>query len=326
MPAVEVAYVRNNVILDRTLSDINGDYRLTVGSGKGELYIFAPTGSMVEGDARIAVDLTGRDELDMGRTRLTPVPAIEGLVQDRDGKPVEGALISSVELDPRLWTISDAAGRFIIELENVSLEKRLSLTAEHPLRLQRKDISTRVAKGRGQEITLERYQPEEEVTREDYRFSNLKSQLDQWENLETLLDEPAPPWDCSEWWNSAPLAVEDLRGKVVVVTFWGGFASLGPGRFRIEELKWLHRMLGNLSDVAIVGIHDNSLDAMDVEGYIEEFGIDFPVGRDTEPSVTFSRYKTVIIPQTMLIDKKGKVRYYDVDGRLLDLIKVLRRE
>jgi hypothetical protein len=34
----------------------------------------------------------------------------------------------------------------------------------------------------------------------------------------------------------------------------------------------------------------------------------------------------VFIPQTIVIDKEGKIRYYVTQNRLLDLIKDLRRQ
>ena len=50
-----------------------------------------------------------------------------------------------------------------------------------------------------------------------------------------------------------------------------------------------------------------------------------PIGCDADPFLTFDLYNTNTIPQTVLIDKQGILRYYKVDGRILELIKDLRR-
>ena len=35
-----------------------------------------------------------------------------------------------------------------------------------------------------------------------------------------LLGRPAPEWDTLEWVQSGPLALRDLRGKVVLIRWW----------------------------------------------------------------------------------------------------------
>jgi hypothetical protein len=41
--------------------------------------------------------------------------------------------------------------------------------------------------------------------------------------------------------------------------------------------------------------------------------------------VTHHSYAARVLPQVILIDKQGLLRYFDVEGRLSELIKDLRR-
>src|SRR5262245_31643604 len=42
------------------------------------------------------------------------------------------------------------------------------------------------------------------------------------DSLTGVIDRPAPPWQVSQWFNSPPLALEQLRGKVVFVRWFMG--------------------------------------------------------------------------------------------------------
>jgi len=80
-----------------------------------------------------------------------------------------------------------------------------------------------------------------------------------------------------------------------------------------------------VSDVAILSVHDGLSEEEEVENYIKTYRIEFPVGLDTDDTKTFVNYSIEFIPQFVLIDKKGIVRYTDVLNRTVELIKVLRR-
>ena len=144
--------------------------------------------------------------------------------------------------------------------------------------------------------------------------------------LSGLVGQTAPELACDAWFNSPPLSLEGLRGKVVVLTFWGGFDVRGPIRDCIEELRALHDLLEDLDDVAIVCVHDSGKEPDEVGQYVKDYHIGFPLGRDAENAKTYERYGIHYIPQTVLIDKHGVLRYFRTEGRLLEMIKSLRRE
>jgi hypothetical protein len=139
-----------------------------------------------------------------------------------------------------------------------------------------------------------------------------------------MVGKPAPEWECETWVNGDPVRLADLRGKVVVLTLWGAFQERGPGRLHVERIRMLSQLFADVGDVAFIGIHDASLDTWMVEHFARLWDIGFPVGRDADPFLTFDRYNTTFIPNTILIDKKGVLRFFDVDAKLLELIKALR--
>ena len=165
------------------------------------------------------------------------------------------------------------------------------------------------------EVVLEEFEPRLEKTPHQPGRNNLTP----------LIDKAAPPIKCAEWFNSPPLALSDLKGKVVVLTLWAGFDTSHFALNRLTELRIIHELFGSGGDVAVIGVHDAGSEPDEVEQYLERYAITFPVGRDADPYVSFNNYGVNAIPQTVLIDKKGILRYAETEDRLLELIKALRR-
>ena len=80
------------------------------------------------------------------------------------------------------------------------------------------------------------------------------------------------------------------------------------------------------SAVLVLGIHDASSTADEVKEFLGRYDVRFAVGKDADPFFTFVNYGINAIPQVVLLDKKGVVRYYQPESRLLELVKTLRRE
>jgi peroxiredoxin len=138
---------------------------------------------------------------------------------------------------------------------------------------------------------------------------------------------PAPEWRVSEWLNTPePLALADLRGKVVVLH---AFQMLCPGcvMHGVPQTSRLHQFF-DTQDVAVIGIHtvfENHAvmtpDALRV--FIHEFRIKFPVGIDSAGDdripETMRRYQMRGTPSLMLIDRDGQLRAHKM-GQLEDLV------
>ncbi len=318
IPAARIQWLKDEVIYDETFTNAQGEYRLSVADPKGLLRILPPTGYMTEGLGYIPVDMGDKDTVPISATYLVPLPVIEGTVADQDGTPVPRALVSTTNLESPLWFVCDEEGRFHAQLWEMPEVQTITFQAEHPLRFQRAEFEIKTQKAKAVEVNLKTYTPDATSPKQEGPGNDLSK----------LLGEAAPAFDCREWFNFSAEEAGDtalLKDKVTVLIFWGGFAQNTPGPNRIEQVRALQAVLEGVDNVQILSIHDASSEAAEVEQYIEDFGVTFPVGLDANPFVTFDRYNINFIPDIILIDKDGKVAHTEVEDRLLELIKVLRR-
>ncbi|MFT4560502.1 MAG: thiol-disulfide isomerase/thioredoxin [Gammaproteobacteria bacterium] len=126
-----------------------------------------------------------------------------------------------------------------------------------------------------------------------------------------LLDNPAPEFSHraqSDWFNSQPLSLKDLRGQAVLVEFW----TYGCHNcFRsIARLKKLQERFAD-RPVHIVAVHtpefDHERDHAKIAAKIEEFGLTYPVMVDNDYSY-WKAMRNRFWPTFFLIDKYGVVR------------------
>jgi hypothetical protein len=93
----------------------------------------------------------------------------------------------------------------------------------------------------------------------------------------------APPWRVSRWFNSAPLSLADLRGRVVVAH---AFQMLCPG-CAVHALPQMQRVRQTLpaDRVAVIGLHTvfehhEAQGPAALEAFLYEYRYAFPVGVD----------------------------------------------
>jgi peroxiredoxin len=314
--AVDVAYILGNSVREQAVTINDGSFMLRVPPGEGRVKVLPPDGYIPENPVDITLNLDKQAEVSLPPIKLKALPEITGTVLNEKGAPEPGALVSSVDLNPPCWTVTGEDGGFRIQLPRVPYEHTATFRAEHGRRFLRGDFKVSFDKLTPAKVELKKFDPDISAAHRD-RVEN---------DLDILVGKAASEWACKAWFNSDGVTLKDLKGKVVVLTLWGGFDAIGPGKDRISELNALYTMFQGVEDVAFIGIHDSGSEASEVKGYVEKYGIRYPVGLDSDPYVTFGLYKTNSIPQTVLIDKTGVLRFYDVNGRLLELLKSLRRE
>ena len=146
--------------------------------------------------------------------------------------------------------------------------------------------------------------------------------------LATLMGKPAPELRRIQGWKNGPgVTLADLRGKYVLLDFWGYWC--GPCIRDMPHLMKLHDMFADRG-LAVIAIHDasvESIDEMDRKlndqrqwGSIREqewWGRDlpFPVALDGVPAAaadrghgaTIDAYGINFFPTALLIDREGKV-------------------
>ena len=130
-----------------------------------------------------------------------------------------------------------------------------------------------------------------------------------------VVDQPAPPFQVSQWFNSPPISLADLRGKVVFVRWFMG-PSCPFCSATAPTLRALHERYADKGLVVIGMYHhkeETPLDPTQVEGWIKHYGYQFPVAIDKD-------WKTL---RRWWLD--GHVRPYTSVSFLIDKAGIIRR-
>ena len=134
--------------------------------------------------------------------------------------------------------------------------------------------------------------------------------------LASLFGRPAPELeDMVSWFNGAPTTLDRLRGRPVVLEFWGSWC--GPC---VQQMPQLMRVYDEFEKwgVAFVAIHDRTDEAADaLDKKLVEMGqtqwggkpLPFPVALDggTGHGTTHRAYGVRKWPTTLLIGRDGKL-------------------
>jgi peroxiredoxin len=311
-----VSYWIGSDLYGEVVTQIDGMYRLLTPLEDGAIRIIPPDGYMTENLGDIAIKGAMEPETKLSPIKLVELPYIEGVILDQDGKPAQNVLLSSTTLVPPVWFITDADGKFKIRLPQAPPEGKERFRAEHAERLLRCDFEASFTHPAPIAATLAPFEPD--ITQKEIK----KGEND----LSATMGSLAPELECDHWFNTQPITMESLRGKVVVLAFWTAFDLRGALLDCIEELRALNDLLKDDDDVKFVCIHDNGMEVEEIQKSLDACKITFPVGRDNEAFKTYQAYGVSSIPQIALVDKHGKLRFFQVQGRLLELIKTLRRE
>ncbi|MET0709989.1 MAG: thioredoxin family protein [Tardiphaga sp.] len=117
------------------------------------------------------------------------------------------------------------------------------------------------------------------------------------------------------WYNSAPLSMAGLRGKVVLVNFWTyGCVNCVNTLPHVTELYAKYKNQG----FVVVGIHTPEFpfekSAGNVQAALKRHGITYPVAQDNE-SKTWNAYGNRYWPAQYIVDQNGTIVYqHDGEG------------
>ena len=111
------------------------------------------------------------------------------------------------------------------------------------------------------------------------------------------------------WFNSDPLTLQQLRGKVVIIDFWT-YSCINCQR-TLPYLKAWHEKYKN-SGLVIIGVHAPEFEfeksAKNVQHALTDFGISYPVVQDND-FATWRAYNNQYWPAKYIVDKSGYIRY-----------------
>jgi thiol-disulfide isomerase/thioredoxin len=124
---------------------------------------------------------------------------------------------------------------------------------------------------------------------------------------------PAPSWKNTSWLNSeGPLALEGLRGRVVLLNFW--VFTCGNCTRTVPSLVDFDRRYRD-QGLTLIGIHTPEFppyagehDRGNVARALKEYDIRYPNAQDND-SRTWNLYGIRYWPSFVLIDKRGTIRY-----------------
>lgn len=112
-----------------------------------------------------------------------------------------------------------------------------------------------------------------------------------------------------EWFNSKPLKLSSLRGKVVVIDFWT-YSCINCQRTFPYLRSWYEKYKDD--GLVIVGVHSPEFEfeknPRNVEKAISDFGLLYPIMQDNN-FATWQAYSNKYWPAKYFIDKDGYVRY-----------------
>jgi thiol-disulfide isomerase/thioredoxin len=119
----------------------------------------------------------------------------------------------------------------------------------------------------------------------------------------------------------------DYKGQVVLLNFWASWC--GPCRKEMPILEQLHKQYKSKGFTMVgVNVEPNSADAVN---WLKSTPVSFPILFDRDSSVS-KLYRVQGMPNTVIVDRNGKVRYVHrgykpgEENEYLDQIRTLIRE
>jgi len=143
-------------------------------------------------------------------------------------------------------------------------------------------------------------------------LSKLLSPFGSSAEYESSQSAAAPELAPGEWINSKPLALNDLRGRVVVIEFW----TFGCYNCR-NTLPFVKSWDDRYRDkgLTVIGVHSPETDSErkveNLRHEIASLGIRYPVVTDNDYQI-WNAYKVEAWPTVFLLDKQSRIRWMHV--------------
>ena len=100
------------------------------------------------------------------------------------------------------------------------------------------------------------------------------------------------------------VSLAKLKGQVVMINFWASWC--GPCRQEMPLLDQMYKKYKPLG-FTLVGINVEP-DTKDADGYLAKTPVTYPILLDKENKVS-SLYQVSAMPSSVIVDRKGRVRY-----------------
>ena len=127
--------------------------------------------------------------------------------------------------------------------------------------------------------------------------------------------------------NGRPLGLGELKGQVVLINFWASWC--GPCRQEMPILDQLYRSY-NAAGFTLLGVNVEPSQG-DAQKFLKGTPVSFPILFDPDSKVS-KLYEVSGMPSTVIVDRKGNVRYIHHgykpgdEGEYLNQIRALTQE
>ncbi|MCH7727397.1 MAG: TlpA family protein disulfide reductase [Planctomycetes bacterium] len=133
-----------------------------------------------------------------------------------------------------------------------------------------------------------------------------------------------PALQVDNWQNTdgKALSLTDLKGKVVVLDFWGVWCP--PCRRAMPHLKELYERHKN-DGLVVIGVHTSS-QREKMADFVKQENLTWPIAADIDGE-TVKAFRVDSFPDYYLVDRAGKLRVADLQNGDLDrAVKILLGE
>ncbi|MBD3921376.1 redoxin domain-containing protein [Paenibacillus sp. PR3] len=135
--------------------------------------------------------------------------------------------------------------------------------------------------------------------------SSTDAQLLQQTDTGTRKGEQAPDFELKDLGGNA-VRLSDYRGRTVFINFWATWCP--PCKAEMPHMERVYKDYA-ARDVVILSVNLTTTEAKasDVDDFVSEYGLTFPVVLD-EAGIIKRQYKVTAYPTTYVIDKNGIIR------------------
>ncbi|GAB4565275.1 MAG: TlpA disulfide reductase family protein [Anaerolineae bacterium] len=111
------------------------------------------------------------------------------------------------------------------------------------------------------------------------------------------------------------LSLREMEGQIIVLNFWATWCP--PCRAEMPALERVYEER-SAEGLVVIGINQMEPEAQ-VQAFVEEFGLTFPIGLDLDGSVS-QAYRARALPMTYFIDRQGTIRDIVVGGPMSEAL------